>query len=147
MAYPLDSVTTWRNLLSTGINTTADTQGKQEFIPAEEYDASVVDDAEAETELQLVEWDETMARIAAQETQTLRVPRNTQVSRKQVISAFVNAFELIGGVPRLALWAHGNPGDFYKLYARLLPSQASAALGESTDIVIKHVLPRTSLDG
>jgi len=34
--------------------------------------------------------------------------------------AFKQAFELIGGVPRLALWADQNPGQFYNLYARFL---------------------------
>lgn len=35
--------------------------------------------------------------------------------------AFINAFELIGGVSRLVMWADQNPTEFYKLYARLLP--------------------------
>ena len=130
--------------MSTGSSITPATQQKQEFIPAEEYEKT---EAEPQYEdLPVEDWDQTMQKIASQELSTLRVPRNTQVSRKAVINAFVNAFELIGGVPRLALWAHSNPRDFYKLYARLLPSQASAALGESNEIIVRHILPRTSLD-
>ena len=62
------------------------------------------------------------------------------------MQAFDNAFHLIGGVPRLAIWADDNPKEFFKLYAKLLPSQSSSSLGESTDIVIKHVLPKSKLD-
>jgi hypothetical protein len=67
-------------------------------------------------------------------------------SRKDVVRAFQRAFELIGGIPRLALWAHDNPTDFYKLYARLLPSQASPALGEANEMTVIHVIPRSTLD-
>ena len=131
--------------MSTGTETTQDTPAKQEFIPAEVYEE---DNAEISTyeNIEVNDWDQTMSDLASQEAKTLRVPRNTQVSRKAVVNAFINAFELIGGVPRLALWAHSNPSDFYKLYARLLPSQASSALGESNEITIRHILPRTGLD-
>ncbi len=86
-----------------------------------------------------------MQKLATPGTR-LTVPRNQDFSRKQVVNAFNNAFELIGGVPRLALWAHANEGDFFKLFARLLPSQASQALGETNELIIKHVLPRGKLD-
>lgn len=62
--------------------------------------------------------DDTLRRIASR-PRPQAVPR--AVSRKRVERAFLNAFELIGGVPRLALWADQNPTEFYKLYARLLP--------------------------
>lgn len=129
--------------MSGGIGVTKGTP-KSEFIPASEYT-----EAEKESDIQeliVSDWDEDMQALANQSTKRLSVPRNTSVNRAQVVSAFTNAFELIGGVPRLALWAHTHPTDFYKLYSRLLPSQASSALGESTDIVIKHVLPRGVLD-
>lgn len=45
--------------------------------------------------------------------------------------AFQHAFELIGGVPRLALWADRNPDKFYPLLARMIPQ------------TIQPVLPRT----
>lgn len=42
------------------------------------------------------------------------------------------AFQGIGGVPALQIWAQGNPGEFYKLFARLIPVdvQGSALKGE-----------------
>jgi hypothetical protein len=39
---------------------------------------------------------------------------------KDARKAFQSAFELIGGIPRLALWAHQNPDKFFPLYARFL---------------------------
>jgi hypothetical protein len=35
--------------------------------------------------------------------------------------AFQDAFETIGGLPRLALWAHYNYGRFIHLYSKLVP--------------------------
>ena len=58
---------------------------------------------------------------------SIRVPRNPHFTRKDVVLAFQTAFELTGGVPRLAIWANDNYTEFTKLYARLLPSQASSA--------------------
>jgi hypothetical protein len=52
----------------------------------------------------------------------INVPKNDRFSRADVVRAFNSAFEMIGGVPRLALWAHENEGDFFKLYSKLLPS-------------------------
>ena len=61
--------------------------------------------------------------------------------RSDVVQAFHTAFQQIGGVARLALWADSNPGEFYKIYGRLLPSQASAELGDDPVITIQHALP------
>jgi hypothetical protein len=46
--------------------------------------------------------------------------------------AFQQAFEMIGGVPRLALWADQNPTKFYTLYSKLVP--ATAEIHEKRDI-------------
>ena len=77
---------------------------------------------------------------------TIRVPRNPNFSRRDVVNAFQSAFELVGGVPRLALWANQNEGDFYKLYSRLLPSQSSSALGEANVLRIEMAIPKGPLD-
>lgn len=44
-------------------------------------------------------------------------------TRKQIEQAFIESFELVGGVPRLALWANekGNYGDFLSLLIKLAP--------------------------
>lgn len=74
------------------------------------------------------------------------VPRNPHFTRKDVVQAFQSSFELMGGIPRLALWGHENPTEFYKLYSRLLPSQASSALGESNQLEITVKVPHSPLD-
>jgi hypothetical protein len=125
----------------------ADTDKKPEFLTEKEYETLLLDQPENQNELVVSEdWEVQLATLAEKGTGRLRVPRSGDLNRKQVVSAFMNAFELIGGTPRLALWANDNPKDFYKLYARLLPSQASAALGESNELVVRHVLPRGALD-
>ena len=100
-----------------------------EVIAAEEYEATMKEVAESPPEGGVAEF----------------LPRK-ELSRADVVYAFQACFDNLGGVPRMALWAEENPGDFYKLYARLLPSQASSSLGEKNEFVIKHVLPRGALD-
>jgi len=46
---------------------------------------------------------------------------------KDARKAFQSAFELIGGIPRLALWADKNPTQFYQLYARFLEQPQGGA--------------------
>ncbi len=74
------------------------------------------------------------------------IPR--EINRKMVAAAFHDAFELIGGTPRLAHWAHTNEGEFYKLYSKLMPTAASQDfnLGNTKQKII-HSIPRTVLDG
>lgn len=52
-------------------------------------------------------------------------------SRQETEQAFHEVFDLIGGVPRLALWANNpeNYGEFLKLYSKLLPKEAARADG------------------
>lgn len=45
---------------------------------------------------------------------------------KKAADAFQSAFDLIGGVPRLALWADKNPSAFFALYSKLIPSTVQA---------------------
>jgi hypothetical protein len=67
--------------------------------------------------------------------------RNSALRRSEVVTAFNLAFQMIGGVPRMALWADQNPGEFYKLYSRLLPSQASQELDSISALRVVHALP------
>lgn len=66
--------------------------------------------------------------------------------RADVVNAFHHAFLLAGGTERLAQHANEDYKDFLKHFSKLLPSGASSALGETTDITINHNLPRTALD-
>lgn len=53
-------------------------------------------------------------------------------------------FELLGGVPAMALWASTNPTEFYKMYSRLLPPEKMAQT--NTQIVINSPLATNALD-
>ena len=53
---------------------------------------------------------------------------------KKAAEAFQTAFDLIGGVPRLALWADRNPTAFYSLFSKLIPSSVK------TDLTAKIVV-------
>lgn len=66
-------------------------------------------------------------------------------SRQDVVNSFARAFEMIGGVQRLALWANQNPDKFYPLYSRLLPS-AAISIGTQGQVIIQHAIAPTELD-
>ena len=89
-------------------------------------------------------WEETMSSLARSEAKTLRIPRNQDFKRQQVVNAFTDAFTLIGGVPRLALWADENPTEFYRIYSKLMPKESHSQ--QDTEMKILHVLPKGALD-
>lgn len=51
-------------------------------------------------------------------------------SRKQIEQAFIETFELVGGIPRLAIWANDpdNYGKFLELLMKLAPKDAGKAM-------------------
>jgi len=51
-------------------------------------------------------------------------------SRRQIEQAFLESFEMIGGIPRLAIWANDpdNYGQFLQLMMKLSPKEATAAV-------------------
>jgi hypothetical protein len=62
------------------------------------------------------------------------------------LNAVYDSFDLVGGVPRLALWADRNYGEFVtKVFARTI--QSSAAVEHGGNINITTVIPRTAIDG
>ena len=75
-----------------------------------------------------IQAEEILSELADLRQVRLAVPRNPKFSRADVVSAFQSAFELIGGTTRLALWANDNPGEFYKLFGKLLPSATQVEL-------------------
>lgn len=67
-------------------------------------------------------------------------------SPKRSLNATHDAFDLIGGVPRLAHWAHHNPGEFFtKIWGKTL--QSASQVEHSGEITIRTAIPRTPLDG
>ncbi len=55
--------------------------------------------------------------------------------------AFQQAFEMIGGVPRLALWADQNPSKFYQLYSKMVPITAEVAAKTEHTVIVKYSNP------
>jgi hypothetical protein len=76
-------------------------------------------------------------------------PLSKELNRRRVVAAYMDAFELIGGTQGLVDWAirsEENLTNFYKLHARLLPSQAVELDDSAQKKFFGHVLPRTGLD-
>ena len=125
---------------------------KQEFIAQEDYESDaevaakdiVYDDKDPYSET--AEKCKELSGLAESGNGVSRISVPRELKRQRVVSAFQNAFELIGGVPRLAHWADQHPTDFFKLYARLLPAEASKKVTHDGGVVIKHVLPKGQLD-
>jgi hypothetical protein len=59
---------------------------------------------------------------------------------KQIQQAFLETFELIGGIPRLAIWANEpeNYETFLKLLITLAPKGASALLDKGQGQVLQY---------
>lgn len=58
---------------------------------------------------------------------------------RNVREQFLHAFELIGGIPRLAHWAHTNPDKFYSLYSKLIPAQVTGPNGGALKIELSWI--------
>ena len=116
----------------------------QEFIPADKFKEADESDV-TEVTIERPQWEVTLTELANNKAQRVTVPRQRDVKRKQVVNAFMDAFQLIGGVPRLAIWADENPTEFYRLYSKLMPKEEHK--DTSGDLTIRHILPRGPLDG
>ena len=117
-----------------------------EFIEAGE---EVQTDSAPEVTSELIvrgEWEETMRSLSNKPGTTVKVPRSPALKREQVVNAFLDAFELIGGTPRLAIWGDENPTEFYKLWSKLAPRQIEQETTHDGGLRIQHVLPRGKLD-
>lgn len=77
------------------------------------------------------------------------IPSNYQFvlrDRQFVANAMNACFDLIGGVPRIVQWADQNPGEFYKLYAKMMPEVEKANQALNAQINITNHIPRSALD-
>lgn len=72
-----------------------------------------------------------------------KAARNTRL-----LDAIQETFELIGGVPRMAVWADKEPGEFYKLLGKQIPGMVQQLnFNGPTQINITPALARSPLDG
>jgi len=76
-------------------------------------------------------------------------PLRKELNRRRVVSAVMDVYELMGGEMGMLEWAqesNENKTNFYKIWSRLLPSQAVELDDEAKKTYIGHVLTRTALD-
>ena len=85
-----------------------------------------------------------LARAAEAAPKSLPIPRSPNFSRADVVAAITSVFEMIGGVPRFAVWANENEGEYYKIYAKFMPSQQQVNVvvsnGEAPRAMERHEL-------
>jgi hypothetical protein len=53
------------------------------------------------------------------------VPNKSTASVKEALAL---AFQGVGGVPALQTWAKDNPGEFYKLWSKMLPTEVQGSM-------------------
>lgn len=85
------------------------------------------------------------AELAEKSDKVIRLPRKP-FDRQRIIEAFQESFELIGGVPGLAMWGAHNRTEFYKLYAKLLPQANVLDVMGKMEHHILPALPPSALD-
>lgn len=63
----------------------------------------------------------------------------------RVKAALERAFDGVGGMDAFIEWARANPGDFYRLWARLLPVDLRADIKHSgaITIIVETGVPRS----
>lgn len=81
----------------------------------------------------------------AEAGQLIRRLPTRKFDRERILAGMDEAFELIGGVPRLAIWAHNNPSKFYPLW--LKTAGARVEVSHSGEVIIRPAIPRSALDG
>lgn len=67
-----------------------------------------------------------------------------ELNRRQVTTAILETFHLVGGINAFALWARDNPEAFYPMWAKMAPRTEDGVDGNQLKIV--HVLPPSPLD-
>lgn len=72
------------------------------------------------------------------------VHRPRKITRKEVEANFLEVFELVGGVPRLALWANDNYGEFVKVMAKLLPKVELTS--DQGAMIYQSLVPQSQLN-
>lgn len=98
------------------------------------------------SEEQFGQMGEVFSELAESGKSLTRLPRR-EFSRRRVLEAIDEAFQLIGGVPRLAHWAHVNPTEFYKLWGKTIPAASQMEVMGQLTHIIRPALPRSPLDG
>jgi hypothetical protein len=90
--------------------------------------------------------DALMSKLAERQLARMQSGVEREFSRKQIQDAFIETFDLVGGVPRLALWANdpANYKDFITLLMKLAPKEQMAEKANAA-IVYQSLVPQSSL--
>ncbi len=77
-------------------------------------------------------------------TRAGRKPGATNKTTRSAKEAYALAFDGLGGAAALQQWATENLGEFYKLHARLIPTEqhVSGAEGAPLGVVILPPVPK-----
>jgi hypothetical protein len=67
-----------------------------------------------------------------------RRPGSVNKITRSFREALHRAFENIGGVEALTEWAKANPGEFFKICARLIPVEICAPNGSGITVVVNR---------
>jgi len=78
-----------------------------------------------------------MKDLIARGLTSTNLPRAFRTSR--AAEAFQHAFDLIGGVPRLAIWADRNPDKFYAIFGRMIPQTIGPVIPQAKPIDVEDV--------
>jgi len=75
------------------------------------------------------------------------ITRPKDVTNKRNKEIVHLAFELMGGVSRLAEWGNRNPTKFYtSVWARTLPLASNEVMGDNSEIVFRLATPVKTID-
>lgn len=90
-------------------------------------------------------YSEQMHLVLSDEAKTCRTvvsPPKKKFDREKFLSAMDEAFTVIGGVPRMALWADRNLTEFYKLMGKTIPqAQMLDIMGKMTHQILPALPP------
>lgn len=91
------------------------------------------------------EMGEVFSELAESGKSLTRLPKRAY-DRQKFLQAMDEAFELIGGVPRFAMWAHTNTTEFYKLMGKTIPQSNMLDIMGKLEHHILPALPPSALD-
>lgn len=90
--------------------------------------------------------DALMSKLTQRQLARMQSGVEREWSRREIQDAFIETFDLVGGVPRLALWANDpeNYKDFLNLLMKLAPKEQAADIGKQA-FVYRSNVPQSSL--
>jgi hypothetical protein len=89
----------------------------------------------------------TVLSDVARSCNTIISPPRKKFDREKFLAAIGEAFDLIGGVPRFAIWADQNQTEFYKICAKTIPQAQMLDIMGKLQHIIRPALPPSPLDG